>query len=171
MRAPQIVSDFFEWRWAPCVALTVGSLAYVVLALLLIPNQIDGGAHSSDVPSAFDRAASLPTTAFAASLAQSPPGPSPTPREFTRRPPSQSTPGANDPMGAPRRGFSPPIEQPETPPPPTTPPPPAPAQAAPTPPVANIPPPVPPPDQGAAQPPTPPQPPPAPGDEAPAATQ
>ena len=36
MRAARILRDFFEWRWAPCVALTVGSLAYVGLAVLLM---------------------------------------------------------------------------------------------------------------------------------------
>lgn len=42
MRAPQWVSDFFDWRWAPCVGLTAGSLAFVALALLLIPTRFGG---------------------------------------------------------------------------------------------------------------------------------
>ena len=42
MRAPQWVSDFFDWRWAPCVGLTAGSLAFVALALLLIPTHFGG---------------------------------------------------------------------------------------------------------------------------------
>jgi hypothetical protein len=37
MRTPQVISDFLDWRWAPSVGLTAGSLAFVALALLLIP--------------------------------------------------------------------------------------------------------------------------------------
>jgi hypothetical protein len=169
MRAPQIVRDFLEWRWAPCVALTVGSLTYVGLAVLLIPTQIDGGSRPSDLATAFDRSAALPGTAFAASLAPNSVAAPPTAHEPVRHTSSQNA--ANDPMGAPRRGFSPPIEQPETPPqpppPPPPPPPPAPTpQAAmPTPqPVLNQPPPAAPQDQAPTPPPAPP--PPANGDEA-----
>jgi len=121
MRVPQIVRDFFEWRWAPCVALTVGSLAYVGLAVLLIPSQIDGGSGSANLPASFDRTTALPNTAFAASLAQNSPAAPPTAHEPMHR--SPPPPPANDPMGAPRRGFSPPIDQPEPPAPPPPPPP------------------------------------------------
>src|ERR1041384_1656562 len=42
MRAPQLVNDFIQWRWAPCVGLTGGSLAFVALALLVIPTDLGG---------------------------------------------------------------------------------------------------------------------------------
>jgi outer membrane biosynthesis protein TonB len=170
MRAPQIVRDFLEWRWAPCVALTAGSLAYVGFAVLLIPSQIDGGSRTSDLPASFDRSATLPNTAFAASLTQNSPAAPPTVHEPMHRSPP---PAPNDPVGVPRRGFSPPIEQPDPPPPPP-PPPSQPVQAAPPPmpqPVVNVPPPQPPADQPAT--PAPP-PPPANGDDStqpPPATQ
>lgn len=159
MRAPQIVRDFFAWRWAPCVALTAGSLVYVGLAVLLIPSQIDGGSRSSELATAFDRSTALPSTAFGASVAQNSIAAPPTAHEPVRRVTPQNT--ANDPMGAPRRGFSPPIEQPEAPPPPPPPPP----AAMPTPqPVLNQAPPAPPQDQAPNPPPAPP--PPANGEEA-----
>ena len=41
MRAPRFVRDFFEWRWATCIALIVGALMFVLCALLLIPAQLD----------------------------------------------------------------------------------------------------------------------------------
>ena len=40
MRAPKIVREFFEWRWGACLALIVGALSFVVLALLLIPTDL-----------------------------------------------------------------------------------------------------------------------------------
>jgi hypothetical protein len=40
MRTPQLISDFLDWRWAPSVGLTAGSLAFVGLALLLIPTEL-----------------------------------------------------------------------------------------------------------------------------------
>ncbi len=181
MRAPQIVRDFLAWRWAPCVALTVGSLTYVALAVLLIPSQIDGGSRPSDLATAFDRSAARPSTAFGASLTPNSVAAPPTAHEPARHALQNS---ANDPMGAPRRGFSPPIEQPEAPPQPPAPPPqtamppPLPAMPVPLPagqtpqPVLNQPPPTPPQDQPPTPPPAPP--PPANGDEAappPPATQ
>ncbi len=54
MRAPQMVNDFFEWRWAPCVGLTAGSLAFVAFALLLIPTRFDGEPRTARTLSAFD---------------------------------------------------------------------------------------------------------------------
>jgi hypothetical protein len=49
-----LVSDFFEWRWAPCVGLTAGSLAFVALALVLIPTRFGGEPRVVSTLSAFD---------------------------------------------------------------------------------------------------------------------
>ena len=59
MRASQVVREFFKWRWAPVVALTAGSLVFVGLALLFIPDpvgsarpmNVDGVLASSREPS------------------------------------------------------------------------------------------------------------------------
>src|SRR5450432_324949 len=153
MRAAQIVRDFFEWRWAPCVALTVGSLAYVGLAVLLIPSELDGGARSSDVPRAFDRSVAQPNTAFASSLTQNSFATTSTGRDSVRHTaPPPPPPPASDPASVPRRGLSPPIEQPAPPPPPPPPPPPMQVATPIPPPVVNAPPPIPLPDQGAPPP-------------------
>lgn len=40
MRAPRVVRDFFEWRWATCIALIAGALLFVLCALLLIPSEL-----------------------------------------------------------------------------------------------------------------------------------
>jgi hypothetical protein len=145
MRVSPLVSEFFEWRWAPCVGLTAGSLAFVALALLLIPTQFDGAPASSSLASvspAFDRPESpAPQRAlFGASLARSLPGigrnsdqASPPPRPARVEPVAVSEP-------APQRGFSPVIDRPEPPPPPPPPPPPAPVvEAAPAPAPAPVP--------------------------------
>jgi len=41
MPAPRAVRAFFEWRWATAVALIAGALAFIALALLLIPTELD----------------------------------------------------------------------------------------------------------------------------------
>ena len=69
MRVPPLIKDFLAWRWAPCVALTAGSLLFVCLAVLLIPNQFDA-ARSADMVSAFDHPASGSRAIYSASLAQ-----------------------------------------------------------------------------------------------------
>ncbi len=71
MALPAVISDFFEWRWMPCVALTAGSLVFVGLALLLIPKQIDGH-KSEDVSSSFDRPPSTTSAVFNSSLTPAP---------------------------------------------------------------------------------------------------
>ena len=133
MRAPQLVSDFLEWRWAPCVGLTAGSLAFVALALLLIPTQFDAAPStpSSDSLASLDRpsAPAAPRTLFGASLARGATG-------FAQRTsdegsPRRPPPPNNDPGAvAPQRGFSPILDRPAPPPaaepPPPEPPPPAP---------------------------------------------
>ncbi|MES1172858.1 MAG: hypothetical protein ABUL62_00925 [Myxococcales bacterium] len=154
MRVPPLVSEFFEWRWAPCVGLTAGSLAFVALALLLIPTQFDGAAStlsSRDESALLDRRTAMqPRALLGASLPRSFPGigrsseqPSPPARnERVEPPPTVSEQAA--PM---QRGFSPVIDRPEPPPapppptPPPTPPPPVAVEVPPQP----APPPVPPP--------------------------
>lgn len=54
MRAPQLVTDFFEWRWAPCVGLTAGSLAFVGFAVLLIPTRIGGEPRAVNTLSSYE---------------------------------------------------------------------------------------------------------------------
>ncbi|HEX3776037.1 MAG TPA: hypothetical protein VHV51_16310 [Polyangiaceae bacterium] len=142
MRAPQILTDFFEWRWAPCVALTAGSLAYVGLAVLFIPNQFESGTSSNS------NSASMigvpPSTAFASSVTQSAFTSAPMRQEPERHFAAPAEPAVEQPI---RRGFSPPLERPDMPPPqpvpqpaappqPATPPPPPPVEAAPAQPVA-----------------------------------
>ena len=121
MLVPQLVSDFFEWRWAPCVGLTLGSLGFVALALLLIPTQFDGAPASSQASSGvFDRPSSSPQRAlFGASLTRESAG-------FTRRASEDVNPTRLEPAAAPapapdlspppQRGFSP-IAEREAPPP------------------------------------------------------
>jgi hypothetical protein len=123
MRAPPLVSDFFEWRWAPCVGLTAGSLAFVALALLLIPVQFDGTAgdssasrssRSSREGALLDRTVEVPPRAlFGASLPRGL-------REIGRAP-DPSNPGRerqaplspNEQVAPTQRGFSPIIDRPE----------------------------------------------------------
>src|SRR4051794_30232392 len=119
MRAAKIVRDFFDWRWAPCVGLIVGSLTYVGLAVLLIPSQLDPAAPSASRPTGFEQPAAAPNTAFASSLTQGSLVGSPTVRDPVHRLPLPAT---ADAASTPRRGFSPPIEQPPAPPPPPPPP-------------------------------------------------
>jgi hypothetical protein len=70
MRAPHWLRDFFRWRWAPCVALVAGSLAFIALVLLLMPAPPNFTAQSAAVRHRFDRAnAGLPQPAFNAIVA------------------------------------------------------------------------------------------------------
>jgi outer membrane biosynthesis protein TonB len=45
MRAPAFIVSFVQWRWTPSVALVVGSLAFVGIAVLVVPD--DFGAVTS----------------------------------------------------------------------------------------------------------------------------
>ncbi|HEY0469946.1 MAG TPA: hypothetical protein VGC79_37425 [Polyangiaceae bacterium] len=129
MRAPQLVNDFFEWRWAPCVGLTAGSLTFVALALLVIPTRLGGEPRVGSTLSAFD--GPQPQRAiFSSSLTRSATEPESRTADDARSARSlpRSGPHGNDETGvAPRRGFSPIIERPA--PPPAPEPPPAPAAA------------------------------------------
>jgi hypothetical protein len=42
-RAPAWLRDALRWRWAPTVALTLGSLLYVLVAVTLVPSEIEFG--------------------------------------------------------------------------------------------------------------------------------
>ncbi|HYP99492.1 MAG TPA: hypothetical protein VER96_12550 [Polyangiaceae bacterium] len=141
MRAPQWVSEFFEWRWAPCVGLTAGSLAFVAFALILIPTHF-GEARVVSTLSAYDdlrpqraifsSALPRPETGGAdddhrAELARNA-------RMARVSPPSPRNPAASAPAPATvQRGFSPVLERPE----PLTPPP-APPPVPPPAPVATL---------------------------------
>jgi hypothetical protein len=138
MRVPPLVSDFFEWRWAPCVGLTAGSLAFVALALLLIPTQFDGAASvssSANETALLDRASAVaPRALLGASLPRNFGGigrdseqPIPPPRRDRLEPAS----GMSEQATPLQRGFSPIIDRPE--PPPAPPPPPAAVEVAPPP--------------------------------------
>jgi len=118
MRVPQPVSDFFEWRWAPCVGLTAGSLAFVALALLLIPTRV-GEPRAASTLSSFD--SPPPQRAlYGSSLARrltEPADPQPNDARVARSQPA-AAPQSNETSPAPQRGFSPILDRPEPPPPP-----------------------------------------------------
>jgi hypothetical protein len=110
----------FGWRWAPCVGLTLGSLAFVAFSVLLIPAQF--GAAPRPVAEApersFDRTSPpAPRALYGASLARGLP-------EFGQRPAAEApptlrpAPPPNSPEAvapAPVRGFSPIAERLEPP--------------------------------------------------------
>ena len=134
MRMPPIIQDFLAWRWAPCAALTAGSIAFVGLAVLLIPSQFEA-ARSAESVSVFDRPASGSQAIYSASLAQgaalaqnavAPRAAEAVPPRLRAQPIIPAVPQV--------RGFSPVLARPE--------PPPAPPEAAPPP--APITPPAPP---------------------------
>ena len=151
--------EFLEWRWTPCVALIAGSLAFVGLALLVIPSQLESAPRSASI-AGFGEPQAAPRTLFEASLAQGASLATDHTADELRAPTlrPQPVPAAAPPATPPVRGFSPVIERaaPETPPPPP-PPPSLPAPEAPPPPVAPAaaPPPLPAPPPGAALPPAP----------------
>jgi hypothetical protein len=110
----------FGWRWAPCVGLTLGSLAFVAFSVLLIPAQFGSapGPVAEAPERSFDRPSPpAPRALYGASLARGLP-------EFGQRsaaqaPPTQRpAPPPNSPEAvtpAPVRGFSPIVDRPEPP--------------------------------------------------------
>lgn len=136
MRAPRFVSEFLEWRWAPCVGLTAGSLGFVAFALLVIPTRINGPELAPQTFRSPEQASTpSPRALLGASLTQD------VARlkqrvdedEPTRDMAAPSLPTARGNGGhgpPPQRGFSPIIERDEAPPPPL---PPREAAPAPTP--------------------------------------
>lgn len=117
MRVPQLVSDFFDWRWAPCVGLTGGSLAFVALALLVIPTRVGGEPREVSTLSSFD--SPRPQRAlFSSALTRSVSEPEARRAEDLRvaRSVPPSTPQSNELAAPQQRGFSPILERPEPPP-------------------------------------------------------
>ena len=47
MQAPAWISGFVRWRWMPSVALVSGSLAFVVIAVLVVPEDFGSAAGGS----------------------------------------------------------------------------------------------------------------------------
>jgi outer membrane biosynthesis protein TonB len=136
------------WRWAPCVALVLGSVSFIAFALVAIPDRIGHvDAESSN--------AGLHLGAALARTQPSPASPDDWSGDTTNTAAATPSPGVRSPSSMiqnadgsfPKRGFSPPLERPE---PPAVPaPPPQPIQL-------NVPPPVPAPPPPAAAPQTPP---------------
>lgn len=114
MRLPQLVSDFVQWRWAPCVGLTGGSLAFVALALLLIPTRFGGEPREVDRLSSYQTPAqqrAIFSSALAREAVESD-EPRADARHVVRPTPAPVAQRAH--AGAPlQRGFSPIIERPE----------------------------------------------------------
>src|SRR6478609_8885356 len=116
MRVPRLVRDFFEWRWAPCVGLTAGSLAFVALALLLIPTRIGREPAVVSTLSAFESPRSqraIFSSALARSANETEEYHASDDRHVARSAPPPTTRGVAL-SAAPQRGFSPIIERPET---------------------------------------------------------
>ena len=54
MRAPRWLKDFSEWRWAPFIALFGAALAFVALALLLIPTRFESTSRDAFAARSFE---------------------------------------------------------------------------------------------------------------------
>jgi hypothetical protein len=112
-----MVSDFFEWRWAPCVGLTGGSLAFVALAVLLIPTRV--GEPRAITPLNTESSPPPQRALYGSSLARNltePAEPRPNIRVARSMPPP--APRSAEMSPPPQRGFSPIIDRPEPPAPP-----------------------------------------------------
>ena len=48
MRAPGFMISFVQWRWTPSVALVVGSLAFVGIAVLVVPDDFGSVTSGAD---------------------------------------------------------------------------------------------------------------------------
>ena len=132
MRVPELVRDFFDWRWAPCVGLTAGSLAFVALALLLIPTRFGAEPRPDAMLSSFPSPRPQ-RTRYTSSLSANLGEPEQLQDESrVARAAPVSGPKGNEPRAPLQRGFSPILDRPE--PPPAPPAPAAIATAAPAPP-------------------------------------
>lgn len=117
MRVPSLVSEFIEWRWAPCVGLTAGSLAFVALSLLLIPAQIESTPALAEALRT-NRVSSAPQqrALFGASLATRTVGLAQAGPQPDRALAVEAVPGVGQSSDAPaQRGFSPPGDRPPAP--------------------------------------------------------
>lgn len=112
------VTRFFQWRWAPCVGLVLGALAFITLAVAFIPEQLgaiaegeDGGDALETVGTEKEQTASeaaMPARKRAQrKLSAATPGPTPTPDSTVQ--------GF---FSAPTVELPPPLEEPPPPPPP-----------------------------------------------------
>jgi outer membrane biosynthesis protein TonB len=137
------------WRWAPCVALVLGSVSFIAFALVAIPDRI-GHVNAESSNDGLHLGAALARTQ------PTPASPDDWSGDTTNTAAATPSPGVRSPSSVtqnadgsfPKRGFSPPLERPE--PPAVSAPPPQPIQL-------NVPPPVPtPPPPPAAPPQTPP---------------
>jgi hypothetical protein len=115
MQTPKVLS----WRWAPCLALTLGACCFSGFLVLVIPERIGSVEATSPGSAAFGSDGSL---ASARTFAD---GPS----RFSSADGADQTSTAHSPAqgaaraamgGFPKRGFTPPLERPEPPPPPPT---------------------------------------------------
>jgi hypothetical protein len=68
MQAPAWISGFVRWRWMPSVALVSGSLVFVALAVLVVPEEIgsvaEGSLRSSSSRSRLENADSKKESGF-----------------------------------------------------------------------------------------------------------
>jgi len=124
-----LVTRLFEWRWAPCVGLVLGSLAFVVLAIALIPDRLGAASDEPEEPEVAlgespHQPASVDTEAPSVARRRSKAAsraPSPTAAPAPQAPPT--TADVQSFFQAPAMELPPPLEEPE---------PPAPPPAAPT---------------------------------------
>ena len=118
MQMPEVISEFLRWRWAPCVGLTTGSLAFVAISLLLIPTQFSAPpAPVAGMQRSSYQTASIPNprALYGASLAQSSPEFAQPARQPETLPPVRSLPAPALNTAASARGFSPIAERPAEP--------------------------------------------------------
>jgi hypothetical protein len=48
MRAPTVIVRFLQWRWTPSVLLVVGSLVFVGIVVLIVPDDFDSVTSGAD---------------------------------------------------------------------------------------------------------------------------
>jgi hypothetical protein len=134
MRALKLWSDIIQWRWAPTVAIALGALSYVSLAVLIIPDRLGDASGTPSLGVNALSAARSSGSLFGASVsgaAQHEAGDTDTSSNSGLQGVVHgSSPRQVMQSGFPRRGFTPPLPRPEPevpPPAPAPPPPPPPA--------------------------------------------
>src|SRR4051812_2134866 len=124
MRALKLWSDIIQWRWAPTVAIALGALSYVSLAVLIIPDRLGDASGSPSLGVNALSAARSSGSLFGASVsgaAQHEAGDTDTSSNSGLQGVVHgSSPRQVMQSGFPRRGFTPPLPraEPEVPPPP-----------------------------------------------------
>jgi outer membrane biosynthesis protein TonB len=117
MRAAQLLTSIRTWRWSPCVAIIAATLLYVVVATAVVPDDIlsdetrSGPRLDGATPLGIPRA--MPLVSPGDELDEPADGPNAN-RRITPATPSRSprVSAAQSPLLR-RRGFSPPIDQPD----------------------------------------------------------